>query len=109
MEPCFGGKRHTLLSLVPAMSSGLAQKRKQFPSTGLSWCWGQLRPCTEAGGEWLCATVTSSPWGGGSGLESALASSVILENTLRTDHLFDSLMLPQTLGFRGQGFVAHYP
>lgn len=73
MEPCFEGNRHTLSSLAPAVSSGLAQKRKRFPSMGLSRCWGQLRPCTEAGGERLCAIVTSSPWGGGSGVGICLA------------------------------------
>lgn len=58
------------------------------------------RPCTEAGGEWLHATVTSSPSAGGSrvGISLALFRDSG-EHSQLADHLSDSLMLPQTLGF----------
>lgn len=72
MEPCFGGRRHTVVT-GPGGVLWACSEEETISFYGLKSVLGQLRPCAEAGGEWLCATVTSSPWGGGSGVGICLA------------------------------------
>lgn len=69
MKPCLGatGTFHPPSSMGLAESPGFAQRRMRFPSRSPSGCLGQLRPWAEAGREWLRATVSYRPWGGGVG------------------------------------------